>query len=393
MDQAAQRALAQFGDVARVKRQCWWIHKGDEVMIRTAAIGALVLLTIGVAVVGFGGWQLQRNLAFRHRRAKRATRLAQPAQKAMLDQQRPPEISGLAYLGDPSRPAKDVEIQVYMFSEEPATAGQGKPTGVVVRRLHTDEAGRFESGVLQSGEYCLLGPLMGPDGQLSEQSRLFTHLQSRPLYLVAGVRKSIVDLNLAASTQVRLEASGIPPQHHHRRRRGCSLGRDYDLSGWSEILRAGSIGSKPRTAAQWLAVSVAVTALQYRRRIGETDRPSQRLVASAQSVYVHSAALIIRRGRLPAADSHEGKIRRDQANSGRSCHLRGQHGRRLIAGASRCGFEGLSIEPGRKGWGRGFSASAIPGILQAVAKGIELKVDVAIQHKDSGTSSSGDTSP
>ena len=64
-DQAATLALARFGDVARVKRQCWWIHNGEEVMFRTVGIGLLSLLTIGVAVVGFGGWQLQRNLASR----------------------------------------------------------------------------------------------------------------------------------------------------------------------------------------------------------------------------------------------------------------------------------------------------------------------------------------
>jgi hypothetical protein len=47
--------LARFGDVALVKRQCWWIHNGEEFMFRTVGIALLSLLTIGVAVVGFGG--------------------------------------------------------------------------------------------------------------------------------------------------------------------------------------------------------------------------------------------------------------------------------------------------------------------------------------------------
>jgi hypothetical protein len=208
-DQAARVALARFGDVARVRRQCWWIHHGEVFMFRTAGIALLSLLTIGVAVVGFGAWRLQSTLTSRTEELSEQLASLTTAQQAMLDKQRPPEITGLAYLGDPSTPAKDVEIQVFRFSEE-APSNMKFETGAVTRRLRTDALGRFDSGILHSGEYCLLGPLMDPEGKASENEFFFKQLQSRPLYLTAGVGKATVDLDLAASARIRLSVTDIP---------------------------------------------------------------------------------------------------------------------------------------------------------------------------------------
>jgi hypothetical protein len=209
-DEATRAALARFGDVARIKRQCWWIHNGEDVMFRTAGIALLSLLTIGVAVVGFGGWQLQRNLASRTEELSGQLASLAATQEAMLAQQRPPEITGRAYLGDPSKPAKDVEIQVFRFSEEPQANSGMRVSGVVTRRLRTDAQGHFDSGILQSGEYCLLAPLLNPEGRVNENELLFTRLQSHPLYLTSGVGKSAIDLNLAAPARIRLSVDNIP---------------------------------------------------------------------------------------------------------------------------------------------------------------------------------------
>lgn len=210
-DHAARTAIARFGDVARIKRQCWWIHNGEDVMFRTAGIALLSLLTIGVVVLGFGGWQLSRNLASRTEELSGQLASLAATQEAMLAQQRPPEITGRAYLGDPTKPAKDVEIQVFRFVEEPPVRGSvNRASGVVTRRLRTDAQGHFDSGILQSGEYCLLGPLMDPEGKVNENELLFTRLQSHPLYLTSGVGKSAIDLNLAARARIRLSVDNIP---------------------------------------------------------------------------------------------------------------------------------------------------------------------------------------
>ena len=86
----------------------------------------------------------------------------------------------------------------------------GPATGVVTRRLHTDVHGRFDSGILQSGEYCLLVPILMPDGRADSEEFPFARLQSRPLSLVAGVGEPTVDLDLAASAHIRLDAKDIP---------------------------------------------------------------------------------------------------------------------------------------------------------------------------------------
>jgi hypothetical protein len=114
-DRATHLAQVRFGDVARVKRQIWWIHNGEEVMFRTMGITLLSLLTIGVAVVGFGSWQMQRNLAARTDELSEQLTSLTATQQAMLAQQRPPEVTGVAYLGDRSKPVKDVEIQSIGF--------------------------------------------------------------------------------------------------------------------------------------------------------------------------------------------------------------------------------------------------------------------------------------
>jgi hypothetical protein len=212
-DQALQLALARFGNVDRIKRQCWWIHKGDEVMVRTLGIAILGLLTISVVAVALGGWQLGRNLASRTEELSEQLATLTATQQAMLAQQRPPTVTGRCYLGDPSIPAKNVEVRVFRFSEEPrglgAMGGAGL-TGVVARRLRTDSEGRFDSGILQAGEYCLLAPILAPDGSADEKELPFERLQSRPLNLTAGVGESKIDLDLAATGQVHILAPGIP---------------------------------------------------------------------------------------------------------------------------------------------------------------------------------------
>ena len=173
-------------------------------MFRTAGVTLLSVLTIGMVAVVLEGWRLQRNVS-----AQLETLTA--TQQALLAQQRPPRVEGRCYLGDPSKPARDVEVQVFRFSDVPAGLDLERwTTGFVARRLRTDEQGRFESGILQSGEYCLLAPVLRLDGSASADELLFGRLQSRPLSLFPGVAETSVDLNLGATGRIRLAASGIP---------------------------------------------------------------------------------------------------------------------------------------------------------------------------------------
>jgi hypothetical protein len=207
-DEAARLALAKFGDVARVKRQCWWIHNGEEVMFRTAGIALLSLLTLGVAVVCFGGWQLQRNLAARTEKLSEQLESLTTTQQALLSQQQPPQIIGRAYLGERSKPAADVAIKIYRFPE--SEGGVGRTRGVTVDVVRTDAEGRFKTGALQYGDYCLLAPLRAPNGE-SDDALVFKMIQTKPLALVPGSGAATVDLDLLASGQIDITTSADIP--------------------------------------------------------------------------------------------------------------------------------------------------------------------------------------
>ncbi|MBI2826483.1 MAG: hypothetical protein HYX69_17545 [Planctomycetia bacterium] len=202
-DAAAQLARGRFGDVERIKRQCWWIQKGDEVMFRTLGIGLLSLLAIGVVVVAVGGWQLQRNFAARTEELSAQLASLTKTQQAMLAQQRPPEITGHCYLGDPSKPAADVEVKVYRFSEIAGLSSSRR--GLLVRRVRTDSDGRFQTGVLTAGDYSLLAPLQAPSADNDVQALLFAELQTRPQFLTTGSDAPPEKLDVLASAHLRLE--------------------------------------------------------------------------------------------------------------------------------------------------------------------------------------------
>ncbi len=160
-DEAATGALARFGDVRQIKRQCWWIHKGDEVMYRAAGITLLSLLTVGVVALALGGWQLQHSVS-------EQLETLSATQQALLAQQRPPQVAGALLPGRQIKAsARRGGAGLPVFGRADREFGirlHATRHGVVTRRLHTNARGRFDSGILQSGEYCLLAPVFMPDG-------------------------------------------------------------------------------------------------------------------------------------------------------------------------------------------------------------------------------------
>ncbi|HEY4309096.1 MAG TPA: permease prefix domain 1-containing protein [Pirellulales bacterium] len=216
---AVRTALANFGDIDRIKRQCWWIHHGEDVMFRASGIALLSILTIGIALLAAGGWQVQRSLATRTEELSSQLASLASTQEAMLAQQRPPQATGRCYLGDPSKPAVDTEIRVFRFADVPQS---GNTPGLIARRVRTDARGYFDTGILQQGEYCLLATLFTPDGKTNnakevsasppktENELLFGRLQSRPLYLMPGINETSVDLDLCAGGRLELAAQNVP---------------------------------------------------------------------------------------------------------------------------------------------------------------------------------------
>src|SRR5205823_389692 len=142
-DIAREKSQEQFGDPATIKGRCYWIKQGDALMFRTATIVLLALLCLALGFTTFGSYRSQRQMA--DQMAALADQL-----KALADQQRvvastppaaaepkPLEIIGRAVLGSPDKPAANVNITIIDAKD-----------GSHVRRIATDDDGRFHSGAL-----------------------------------------------------------------------------------------------------------------------------------------------------------------------------------------------------------------------------------------------------
>lgn len=201
---AAADALRRFGDVASVRRKCWWIQQGDQVMFRVLAGGLLVTLILATLALGVGGWRVQSALADRLDRLTDELNSLGAAQQALLDKRaaQPPEIRGHAYLGDPTRPAADVEMQIWNASDMK-----------IFRRVRTDAEGRFRSNTLPPGDYFVLAPSVGDLNfhytEMKQGEVLTTYaylVQSEPLYLYAGGEARDISLDVKLSCgQVSME--------------------------------------------------------------------------------------------------------------------------------------------------------------------------------------------
>ena len=142
--EAEQLAAKRFGDVEQIRRRCWWIQNGDQVMLRTASTLLFVLIGLGLVALGIGGWRMQATFADRMDQLTQQLSNMNATQKTLLDSQQARqqlEIEGVAYVGDESRPAAGAEVQIGRF-----------PDKTIVRRLRVGSDGRFRSGHLPAGD-------------------------------------------------------------------------------------------------------------------------------------------------------------------------------------------------------------------------------------------------
>ncbi len=181
--EAALMSQARFGDVASIRRKCWWIQQGDRIMLRWFGIALLGSLVVAVLTLAAGGWRVQTALAARLEALTEELASIHDSQQQLLTRQpagAAPEIRGHAYLGDASRPAAGAEIEIWNASEMKR-----------FRRLRTDSEGQFRSQQLPPGDYFVLAPLLvdnakGPYKVIGSRAINY-YLQSQPLYVYAGL--------------------------------------------------------------------------------------------------------------------------------------------------------------------------------------------------------------
>jgi hypothetical protein len=154
--EAHQIAQQKFGDIATIRRRLFWIHQGDEVMLRTALAVICAVLIVAVAALGIGNWRMSRTIDDLHgtladvsENQKRIT----DAQKIILEAQqlnRPLSIQGLLYLGDPSKPAAGADVHLYRVSDRK-----------LIDEYTTTPEGRFTTAPQAPDRYFLVAPLVG----------------------------------------------------------------------------------------------------------------------------------------------------------------------------------------------------------------------------------------
>lgn len=220
---AAQLARAHFGDIARIVRQCRWIQQGDQIMIRALTIALLALLTLTVAALTFAGFQAQRTFTTRMDRvSEQLAKLAetQSTVVAQQEQQLPVSISGLAYLGDRSRPAAGAKLTLYQGSPP-----SGKEEGCTAMRvLEADAAGAFRSGPLPTGVYFVVARLLDTQGTPVQSAY---YIQSKPLNLYEANQKGTLELDLLANCRVTLVLAQPIPSRVDADDRAADLNFDF----------------------------------------------------------------------------------------------------------------------------------------------------------------------
>lgn len=210
--EAMTKAAAQFGDLDRLARRCWWIQQGDEVMKRVLVIGGCVLLlavAAGFLMPAIAQLQslsgkvddLTEQLATLNSTQRKLLEQQAASAKSLLDQQKESmqslSIRGKAYLGERSKPAKRAMIEVWRASDMSK-----------VRTLKADDEGRFGTSYLPRDEYFLLAPLVGkgnPSTIVQERGTgfpqkedwvSFFNVQSGPLFQSKSGTTATVDLDV-----------------------------------------------------------------------------------------------------------------------------------------------------------------------------------------------------
>ena len=124
-EEAEAASRQRFGDVAWVRRKCWWIQQGELTMFRWLAIGLMSTLIVAVLALAAGGWRVQTALADRIAALTDELASMHEAQQRLLDRGRDeiPEVQGRAYLADESRQPAEIEV----IADQPLLAVEYAP--------------------------------------------------------------------------------------------------------------------------------------------------------------------------------------------------------------------------------------------------------------------------
>ncbi len=194
--EAEQQAREKFGDVEATLRQCYWVQQGDSIMFRRVTIALVVLLCLGLIATTANSWLAQSRMTQQLAQLNEQLASLTKTQESLQDQQKPLSITGLIYDGDKSKPVANHEVGIARLSDLE-----------VVRRVKTDQQGKFESGPIPDGDYFIFGSIDSPV-RLSRGGPEF--VQGPPIYLYAGVGVVNADLDVGYKPTGRISLECSP---------------------------------------------------------------------------------------------------------------------------------------------------------------------------------------
>jgi len=196
--EANQIAQQKLGDIATIRRRLWWIHQGDELMLRTALAIVCAILVVAVAALGIGNRRMSRTIDDLHgtltdlsENQKQLT----DAQTTILETQRlnrPLTIHGRLYVRGPATPAPKAEVHLYREADRK-----------LIDKYTADQNGQFVTAPLAPERYFVVAPLVGnnPAAQLDDRDY-------RPMF---AVQSDLIRVSRqAVDPQIELNVGMIP---------------------------------------------------------------------------------------------------------------------------------------------------------------------------------------
>jgi hypothetical protein len=203
-DEARQAARKKFGDVEKIQKTCYWIQNGETIMLRwtLVALASVLCVLLGLSVLG--NWRTQSQLAEQVGKLSEELKAMAAAKQIPPPVPQPPEITGVIYAGTKDKPMANAAIAVI------------KTDGTVVRRTGCDAQGRYRSGPLEAGDYCIATETENPPlvvNPISPNARWFT--QTQPLFVHASSGTVPLDIDARFHQgELKISTSRTLPEIH-----------------------------------------------------------------------------------------------------------------------------------------------------------------------------------
>lgn len=178
--EAREAARKKFGDVEKIQKTCYWIQNGETIMLRwtLVALASVLCILLGLSVLG--NWRTQSQLADEMGKLSAELKSLAAAKQTPPPALQSPEITGVIYAGSKDKPLAGVDVAIV------------RTDATVIRRATCDVHGKYKSGALEPGDYCVVT-------QIHDAPQVFSRwlVQSQPMLVHSGSGTIEANLDVA----------------------------------------------------------------------------------------------------------------------------------------------------------------------------------------------------